>query len=818
MNNAPNPVDTEPDAQTPRPPSEEATLRLDLPILLPDLPHEQDPCIDRLLADVQTLPGVHDAHVIQDEDAPADDAPTGTLCLHYDPHLVSLSEIQDATERAGARVTERYQHETLDIRGMECTDCPASIEHILARQEGVHEITVNYAAERMRIEYDAHTTDLDTITDLIERMGYRVHDPHAPLHEHAIAPIVWPLTAGLLAGLGLLTELLLQAPWYVPLASYAGAYATAGWKPAHHGYHALRNLEFDIDVLMVTAALGAAALGHWREGALLLFLFSLGHALEHRALDKARHAIQDLQELAPETARLISDDGDETEVRVEDLQRGDHVVVRPGERIPADADILHGTSTVNQAPITGESVPLEKEPGDEVFAGTVNGHASLTLQITRLAQESTLQRIIQEVEEAQTRKSTTQRFSERFERTLTPAVLALTALVMTVPALIAWTAPHPGTLAWLDVLALPWQESVLRGLVILVAASPCALALATPASILAGVARSARGGVLFKGGAHVEALSEIDAVAFDKTGTVTEGEPQVVQVEPFGATDRDEVLSVASRVEARSEHPLARAIVAAAQKEDLAADPVRTAEARTGLGVVADTDDGTLRVGRMRLFEEEGLHVPDLVADAFDAMPRHTTPVLVHDGARFLGVIAIADEPRAEAKEALRELRRSVEGPFVLLTGDRQDVAEHVAERVGFDEVHAELLPGEKVEQVEMLRAEHGGVAMVGDGVNDAPAMARASVGVAMGASGTDVALETADVALMGDRLDRLPFAFETARRTERIVVENLFVSLAVILVLVPLAALGLAGFVPAILAHEGSTLLVVGNALRLLR
>lgn len=795
----------------------EAKLQLDLPIVLPEIPHERDPCIDRLLERIHGMRGVFSAHIVENGEPPTDEG-AGILCVHYDTDHVSLDEIQRAVKRAGARVTERYQHETLRIGGMDCTDCSTSIEHILARQPGVHTVSVNYAAERARIEYDAQDTTIEALHALIEGMGYRILETDAHEHDHAVAPIAWSITAGLLLLTGFLGERLLALPALAAIGLYAGAYATAGWKHAYHGYHALRNRTFDIDVLMVTAALGAALLGHWAEGALLLVLFSLGHALEHRALDHARNAIQELQDLAPSTARIIDEEGQEGEIPVEDLRRGDSVVIRPGERIPADARIEQGQSAVNEAPITGESIPVDKEPGDEVFAGTVNGPGSLTVEVTRLAKESLLHRIVDEVEKAQTRKSTTQRFSERFERTLTPSVLVLVALVMVVPPAVLFTAPHGGVWGWLNVLSLPWAQSVLRGLVILVAASPCALALATPASILAGVAKSARNGVLFKGGAHVEALSGVGAVAFDKTGTVTQGEPSVVRVEPVGDASREEVLACAARLEARSEHPLAAAIVEHAREEGVVFDAVEGVEARVGLGVVGVVGDRRLRVGRERLFEEEGVAVPEEVRGLLEGMPGHASSVLVHDGDGFVGVIGLADEARPEAREAVERLRELVGGPIVLLTGDREGAALHVAEEVGFDEVHAGLLPGEKVEEVVRLREEHGSVAMVGDGVNDAPAMARSTVGIAMGASGTDVALETADVALMGDRLDRLPFAFDTARRTERVVRENLFLSLGVIVVLVPLAALGLAGFAPAIIAHEGSTLLVVGNALRLLR
>ncbi len=772
-------------------------LQLDLPLLLPEVESERDQCVERLQELLHVHKGIERVHVKQDNGQ-------AQLCVHYDPNLVTLSQVKRWAEQAGAQVRNRYRHATLRITDMDCADCALSIEHVLGRFEGIVEVSVNYAAEKMWVEYDTTHLSLEDIIKQVEALGYTVEREEKPkgwVREH------WELVLSLLSGLflavGFFGSAFLGLPQPAARFFYALAYIAGGYDAARHGVKAALKLRLDIDFLMVVAALGAAALGEWAEGALLLFLFSLGHALEHYAMDRARHAIEALGEITPKTAR-VRRDGREVEVPVENLLRGDVVIVRPGERIPIDGEVINGHSSVDQSPITGESVPVEKGPGDPVFAGTVNGEGALEIRVTRLAKDTTLARIIHMVEEAQAQKSPTQVFTARFTRVFVPVVLAGVVLVLTVPPLLG---------------ILTWQDAFLRGMTILVAASPCALAIATPSAVLSGIAQAARNGVLIKGGVHLENLGALDAMAFDKTGTITRGEPEVTHIIPLNGASEREVLRVAAAVESRSAHPLARAILRHAQAQGLTDLPqVNKFQSLTGRGVQAELDGQVVRIGNLKLFQDVGDRVPEAIVQHIEALEAQgQTTMLVKVGDRFLGIVALADRPRAEARPTMERLRALGIRALIMLTGDNERVAAAIAREVGLTDYRANLLPDEKARAIEELLAQHGKVAMVGDGVNDAPALARATVGIAMGGAGTDVALETADVALMADDLSKLPFAVGLSRQARRVIRQNLVVSLGVIGLLIPFALFGLAGIGVAIVLHEGSTLVVVANALRLL-
>ncbi len=778
----------------------QSTIHLEIPILLPGVKDERDQCVARLQEQLRQRRGIERVHIERENGE-------GHLCVHYDPNIISLGRVQRWAERAGARITHRYRHEMFRITGIDCPSCALSIEHILARRKGVLNISVNYAAEKLWVEYDSERVSRRTIIRAIQRLGYAVEEeekkPRGWVRENW--KLVLSLISGLFLAVGFLGETFLGLPHLAAIALYILAYLSGGYDPTRHGLRAALSLRFDIDFLMVVAAIGAALLGEWAEGALLLFLFSLGHALEHYAMDRARQAIRALGEIRPKTAR-VRRDGGEYELPVEELVRGDIVIARPGERIPIDGQILKGRSAVDQSPITGESVPVEKGAGDQVFAATVNGDGALEIEVTKLAQDTTLARVIQMVEEAQAQKSPTQQFTDRFERFFVPLVLVGVLLVVGAPPLLGW---------------LPWQESILRGLTILVAASPCALAIATPSAVLSGIAQAARNGVLVKGGVHLENLGALNAIALDKTGTLTYGRPEVSAVVPYprGRTSEEELLRVAAAVESRSNHPLAQAVLRRAQERGLAdLPPAANLQAVTGRGVRASLGNRTVHIGNLRLFAEEGLEVPRTLAEQVRQLEAEgQTTMLVQDGRRFLGIIGLADRPRDKAPAALERLRAMGIRTLVMLTGDNERVATAIAQAVGLTDWRADLLPEGKVAAIRELLQEHGQVAMVGDGVNDAPALAAATVGIAMGGAGTDVALETADVALMADDLSRLPFAVGLSRQARRIIRQNLVISLGVIGLLIPAALFGLAGIGPAILFHEGSTLFVVANALRLL-
>ena len=617
--------------------------------------------------------------------------------------------------------------------------------------------------------------------------------------------------------LGLVAPLLSLSPRAAILSFLIGMFL-GGVFTVREAWEAIVKGKFEIDFLMLVAAAGAAALGKFSEGALLLFLFSLGHALEHYAMGRARKSIAALADLsAPHALMLI--DGEMVEVEVEDLKVGDLIITRPNSKIAADGVVVKGESAVNQAPITGESIPVEKYPitkrfegrdfgnlpsEHQVFAGTINGGQSLEVRVMRLHTDSTLSRLVELVQEAEAQKSPTQLFTDRFERVFVPIVLVMVGLLL---------------FAYL-VIDETFEDSFYRAMSVLIAASPCALAISTPSAVLSGVARAAKQGVLIKGGRPLESLSNIRAIAFDKTGTLTRGRPQLTGVVPFEVGE-EELLETAIAVEELSDHPLAAAIVKGGY-ERLGHHEVAEAEELTALtarGVSAQLEGQTVHLGNRRLFEElTGAPIPAKIDTAMTELERQgNTAMIVHRENQYLGVIAAMDVERPEAAATLAHLGQLGVRRMVMLTGDNQQVAEAIAQQIGITDPLGNLLPEDKVQAIRRLQEEEGGVAMVGDGVNDAPAMATSSVGIAMGAAGSDVALETADIALMADKLDNLPFAIALSKKTKQIIRQNLWISLGMVAILVPLTILGIARIGPAVVAHEGSTLLVVLNALRLL-
>ncbi len=773
----------------------ENTLEIEIPLLLPGVQNERDACLQRLESTLQGRKGISRAHLLLDR-TPAH------LCLHYDPVQITIEDVRRLAARAGAEISNRYHHDMLRVEGMDCSDCALVLQHGLERMEGVLDVGVSYTAQSIHIEYDAHKTGRRAIERRVRQLGYRVPAEGVRNWFHKNRELLFSLTGGLLLTLGWIGERYMGFPSPMGPIFYLAAYVIAGYDITRHALHALRERHLDTDLLMVLAALGAAALGEFAEGALLLFLFSLGHALEELALDRARRAIRALGDLAPKTA-LVRRELSEVEVPVEDVQIGEVVIVRPGVRIPVDGEVLEGESSVDQSPVTGESVPVPKAPGDPVFVGSVNGDGALEVRVTKLARDNTLARVIEMVERAQVQKSPTQRTTERFTQIFVPAVLVADVMLIVIPPLL---------------FGVPFADSFMRAMTLLVAASPCALALGTPSAILSGVAHSARNGVLIKGGAHLENLGRLRAIAFDKTGTITEGKPRVTDIITFDGASEARVLSLAAAVEGRSAHPLAKAILEAAEARALALPRVEEAVSVKGRGFRALAEGKQVWIGNARLFEEAGIELPPSVLDPLAALENEGKTVMAVglDG-KPLGLIAVADVVRPDASKAIKLLKSMGLDRMLMLTGDNARVAAHIAAQVGLTDFQADLMPDDKLAAIDNLIQEHGVVAMVGDGVNDAPALANATVGIAMGGAATDVALETADVALMGDDLSKLPFAIGLGRATRAIIQQNLILSLGVIAGLITLAVCGLAGIGVAVLFHEGSTLVVVLNALRLL-
>ncbi len=611
------------------------------------------------------------------------------------------------------------------------------------------------------------------------------------------------------------------------LSLYLVAYLSGGYYGALAGLQALRKLELNIDFLMVLAALGAAAIGEWVEGAILLFLFSLSNTLQSYALNRSRKAIQSLMDLRPPEALVRRAEGYEQLVPIEMLQLDDLVIVKPGERLPIDGVILAGHTTIDQSAITGESLPAEKNVGDDVFAGTVNGNGAIEIRVTQLAADTTLAKIIQMVEQAQSRKAPTQRFLDEFEPKYASGVIVCTLLMIIIPYFI---------------LSQPFADVFYRAMTLLVVASPCALVISTPASVLSAIANAARNGILFKGGAYLEQAATIEVIAFDKTGTLTLGRPTVTDIIPasdilgsawfeadfFKALQPKgidtpipcttaELLTLAASAEHHSEHPLAEAIVKAAEAQGLPWQRVDNLQAITGQGIVASLAGQEIRVGNRRLLKEVGQLWPTpMLASANQLEQAGKTVVFVSKNNHPLGLLALADMIRPEAAKTLHTLRQLGLKRMVIVTGDTRSVAEAVGQHLGIGELYTDLLPDQKVDVIHML-AEQAPVAMIGDGVNDAPAMAASHLGVAMGAAGTDVALETADVVLMADDLSKLPYVLNLARRTRRVVWQNIAFSLSVIIILILSVLFISLPLTIGVIGHEGSTLLVVVNGLRLL-
>ncbi|HSM04435.1 MAG TPA: cation-translocating P-type ATPase [Longimicrobiales bacterium] len=698
-----------------------------------------------------------------------------------------------------------------DIPDMDCPSCVAKIQGHLRKLDGVLDVEGSPVARTLTVAWDAELLDQDRVRAEVGRLGYeawpRDGSPPPP------PPSTWAgrqariayASVGLFL-LGLVARLVLpgDALLRLPLSDLTAAdlffvlsALVGGWNFFPKGLRAARALALDMNFLMTLAILGALAIGETMEAAAIAFLFALAELLESYAVDRARGSVEALMELAPETARRIDGEGRERTVPASALAAGDVVAVRPGERVPADGTVAEGRSAVDESPITGESMPADKVPGDPVYAGTINREGYLRLRVDRPVEESTLARIVRLVEAAEGRRTRAERFVDRFARWYTPAVTLGALLVVLVPTLL-FGAPF-----------VPW---FVRGLTLLVIACPCALVISTPVAVVSGVTAAARHGVLIKGGVYLEALGEVETFALDKTGTLTFGRPRVVDVLPRDGVSAEALLARAAAVEDRSEHPLARAIVEHADALGLTrAGAVTGFQSVPGRGALAEIDGVQVRVGRAEMLGVEGAasHPP--------AVDGGRTVVGVATGGEVLGWIVLADRARDAAHQAVAGLRAEGVRRIVMLTGDQVEAAESVGRALGVDEVRARLLPEDKVDAVKELEARYGPVAMVGDGVNDAPALAAATVGVAMGAMGTDAALETADVALMGDDLTRLPYVRRLSTRARRVIRQNIAAAILVKAVLAVGVPLGLVSLVAAVVIGDlGVSLAVTLNALRL--
>jgi len=632
--------------------------------------------------------------------------------------------------------------------------------------------------------------------------------PHA--HHHGETE-TWLLIASTVVCLiGGLVGLLLEQFWLadspiafaraVVIAAYLTAYIAGGWNTLRHAWGDLREGRVNVNLLMLTAAAGSAALGEWVEGAALLFLFSLSHTLETVIIGRMRRAVSDLMHLTPEEAVVLRD-GVEHPIPVEMLAAGDTVLVHPGERFPADGILRVGQTSVDQSPMTGESIPVDKEPGDPVFSGTLNQQGVIQIEVTRAGGESTLARMVQLVEEAQGQRAESQRFTEWFGERYTWFVLALALATLLLSRGMATE---------------PWMASFYRAMTVLVVASPCAVVISIPAAILAAISSAARGGVLFKGGAALERAATLAAMAFDKTGTLTVGRPRVVNIMPASGVDKAELLRIAAAIEAHSEHPLATAIVREAQSRGIIWSAGSDVTAVMAQGIEGRIESELVRVGKLAWLDKLGLTKDASLAAAIDAAAaRGQTVIGIANEQRWLGAIGIADTVRESATDCIAQLRSLGFRELEMLTGDAEPVAKDLAGRLGIG-YRAALMPAEKLERIKSLRDTVGPTGMIGDGMNDAPSLAAATVGFSLGGAGTDVALETADVVILADDLRRLPYAIALSRKTQQIIRQNLWFAFGVMLGLLIATFIVTLPLPLAVLGHEGSTVLVILNGLRL--
>jgi Zn2+/Cd2+-exporting ATPase len=843
------------------------TETFEVPVRLPEA-EDCTQCVERFRDTLGSVRGIATVDL---------DVQARRLILTYDPAILPIAVLEAQIQEAGAAVARRFRHVTLRLEGLHCPDCAHAVEHAVTHVPGVLSAVASFVAASLRVEYDADVMDLDRIAAAVSQTGYRAVVPGARsdmavvrvpemdcqdevkviegklrtlpgivswqvnvlertlriqfdsetlapnallaairglgmspvLASQAAAHVAWqrdPLllstaASGVLLGSAMLAAWL-EAPSALVISLATLAMLAGCWMTARKAVRAVLARRLDMNVLMTIAVAGAVGIGEWGEGAMVVFLFALAQLLETYSLDRARQAVRRLLDITPPEA-TVRRDGQEVRLPVAMVAPGELILIRPGERVPLDGVVQGGNSGVNQAPITGESMPVEKAPGAQVFAGSINGEGALELEVTHRAEDTTLARIIALVEEAQTQKAPAQAFVERFAAIYTPAVMVGALLIAVAPPLLL------GQPAW------PW---IYRALVLLVIACPCALVISTPVTVVCGLARAARAGVLIKGGKYLEALGQLKALALDKTGTLTQGRPEVVTILPLNWSDRNYILRMAAAVEARSEHPLATAILRAARAEGITWPESSGFTTVPGRGAYAELNGQRYHLGSHRYAEELGICKGEIDRHLRELEEAGQTPAILSDGAQVLGILGLADQVRTTSAGALRRLHDLSVAPLVMLTGDVRRTAEAIAQRVGVDEVRAELLPDQKVAAIKELVQVHESAGMVGDGINDAPALAAATVGIAMGAAGTDAAIETADVALMSDDLQQLPFAVALGRRALWIIRTNIGLSLVTKAAFVLLAALGEATLWMAVAADMGTSLVVIFNGMRLLR
>ncbi|SDX19077.1 Cd2+/Zn2+-exporting ATPase [Marininema mesophilum] len=694
---------------------------------------------------------------------------------------------------------EQPNTQTFYVEGMDCGSCAQSIEKHLRVLPWVDTVNVHFSTGKMHLVHSGTTA---AIQQEVAKVGYRATPRHTSVSKSPkiSSHLLWVGGAGLLMLLGFISDLAgllpLAGPVFFSLAILVG-----GYKPAKSAFFAVKNRSLDMNVLMVGAAIGAAFIGEWSEGALVVWLFAVGNWLQTQSIERTRTSIRELMELAPAEAWVSSSSG-WIRQNVESIAIGQRIMVKPGEKIPLDGIVLEGTTSVNQAPITGESIPVDKMPGNEVYAGTVNESGAVEIEVTRLEADTTLAKIIRLVEEAQEKQAPTQDLVDRFARVYTPIVFILALLTMVLPPLFGGD----------------WRDWLYRGVELLVIACPCALVISTPVAIVSAIGNAAKNGVLIKGGAFLEITGKLTAIAFDKTGTLTEGKPQVTRILTAEGVDEADLLSVASGIEEGSRHPIAQAITHEVDQRNIGPKQGTSHRAWVGKGAQATINEEVYYVGNEKMFEGLRVALNDWQTPLKEWQEIGYTPVLVGTDQQILGLIAISDSVRTTSRQTVQQLKAVGIQKVVMLTGDQPGTAHHIGSEADVDEVFAGLLPEEKMEKVQEIQRQGHKLGMVGDGMNDAPALAQADLGIAMGGAGTDTAMETADIVLMADNLEKLPSMIRLSRKALLIIKQNIAFSIAVKLLALLLIVPNWLTLWMAVLSDTGAALLVILNSMRLLR
>lgn len=722
--------------------------------------------------------------------------------------LTDSIQILETIKKMGYTIEEKtnYREVTLTIEGMDCSKEQEIIEKKFKTLNGIVKFDIYLMSEQIKIQYNPSFLSVQDVVKSIAETGMKAslvkteEKGRSWLKDHRQTQLL--ILCGVFVSIAFIMERI-GVPHNIARFVDALAIITGGYYPAKMGLSALRTLTLNIRLLMVVGAIGAAALNLWEEAAMLVFVYSLGDVLEAYAVDKARGAIKALMELLPKEA-LVRRDNIEATLPTEEINIGDIVIVRPGEKIPVDGCVVSGTSFVDEAPITGESIPVKKNVDSAVFAGSINQRGSLEVKVAKLVNDTTLAKILHSVEESQLRKSNYQRFGETFGKYYTPTMFVLGIGVAIIPPLF---------------FGGDWHSFIYRGLVVFVVSCSCGLALSVPVAVVAAIANGAKKGIMFKGGAYLEIAKDLKAIAFDKTGTLTIGRPTVTDIVTFNEMSENNLLSIAGTIESRSEHPLADAIVRKSKEIDLdLSQNITEFESITGLGIQAKLNGKIYFIGNKRFIESKGVNINETQNTKISFFENEgKTPIIIGDSKNLLGIISIADQLRTETRETLRTLKQ-YGIKVIMLTGDNEGTANAIARDAGVDEYLSQLLPEDKVNAVEKLKIKYGKIAMVGDGVNDAPAMAASDIGIAMGAAGTDVAMETGDIVLMADDLSKIPYVIKLSQRSIKNIQQNITASLLIIIFLVPAALFGWIGLLPGLLLNEGSAIFVILNGLKLLK